>query len=103
MSRFNLSGAAKPTPVELVPDVDPDALRQFAEGAKDHRTSKEPPPWDAYPKDGKAKTNTTLRLNDRYFAMLRYIAEKEDISQHKVLMRLLIPMIEKRAKELYES
>jgi hypothetical protein len=103
MSRYNLSGSPKPPHLEPVPDVDPDELRQFAEGAKDHRTSKEPPPWDAYTKEGKARSNTTLRLNERHFAMLRYIAEKEDISQHKVLLRLLLPMIEQKAKELYES
>jgi hypothetical protein len=103
MGRYSLEGSPKPSHLEPVPDVDPDALRQFAEGAKDHRTNQEPPPWEAYPKDDKARTNTTLRLNDRHFAMLRYIAEQQDISQHKVLLRLLIPAIEQKAKELYES
>ncbi len=101
MSRYSLSGAGKSTALEAVPDVDPDALRQFASGAKDHRTSKEPPPWEAHPADAPPRYNASVRLNDHQLAMLRYISEQKDVSQQKVLARILLPAIKEQALELY--
>ena len=102
MSRYSLTGAAKNTALEAVPDVDPDELRQFAEGAKDHRTSKERPPWDTHPANAPPRYNVSVRLNDHQLAMLRYLAEQKDVSQQKVLLRILLPLLKEQAQETYE-
>jgi hypothetical protein len=82
------------------PTVDPDALRAFAAGAKEHSTKKEPPPWESHDPDAMPRHNVSVRLNDYQLAMVRYLAECRDISQQKVLNRILIPAIEEQAKEL---
>ena len=44
-----------------------------------------------------------MRLNDYQLAMLRFVAERTDVSQQKVLNRILIPAIEDQATKLYEG
>jgi hypothetical protein len=83
------------------PPVDPDALRAFAAGAKERRTDQEPPPWEKHIPDEIPRHNVSVRLNDYQLEMLRYVAMKSDISQQKVLNRILVPAIAERAKELY--
>ena len=94
MSRFSL-------PKDEEPKVDPDALRQFAAGAKEHRTQQEPPPWEQHDPAALPQHNVSVRLNDYQLEMLRYLAKRSDVSQQKVLNRILIPAIEEQAKELY--
>ncbi|MGV0951924.1 MAG: hypothetical protein ACOYB3_14740 [Azonexus sp.] len=96
MSRFQLPGADK----DLPPQVNPDTLREFAAGAKDHRTDQLPAPWDAFDPKANPKHNVSVRLNEYQLAMLRYLSERTDVSQQKVLNRILIPALEKQAKEL---
>ena len=96
MTRFRLPV----TEQDLPPPVDPDSLREFAAGAKDHRTDQLPPPWEAFDPAATPKYNVSVRLNDYQLAMLRYLSERMDVSQQKVLNRILIPPLEKRAKEL---
>lgn len=98
MSRFSLPTAAK-TIVEDLPPVDPDALREFAAGAKDHRADQEPLPWDKFQPDALPKHNVSVRLNDYQLTMLQYLAKRSGFSQQKVLNRILIPAIEAQAKE----
>jgi hypothetical protein len=100
MSRFNLPTAAK-TAVDELPQVDPDELREFAAGAKEHRTDRPAPPWDGLDPESVPKHNASVRLNDYQLEMLRFVAERKDVSQQKVLNRILIPALEKQAKELY--
>jgi hypothetical protein len=102
MSRFNLPTSAK-TAAEELPPVDPDALREFAAGAKEHRTEQPPPPWEAFDPEAIPKHNASVRLNDYQLAMLRFVAERTDVSQQKVLNRILIPAIEEQATKLYEG
>ena len=85
------------------PKVDPDALRAFAAGAKEHRADREPPPWELHLSDELPRHNVSVRLNDYQLEMLRYLAKKSDVSQQKILNRILVPAIEEQAKELYES
>lgn len=99
MSRFNLPTAK----VQEEPKIDPDALREFAAGAKEHSTAKKPPPWDAHDPDEVPKHNVSVRLNDYQLAMLRYIAQQTDVSQQKVLNRILIPAIEEKARTLHDG
>jgi len=96
MSRFSL-------PKDEEPKVDPDALRQFAAGAKEHRTDEEPPPWEKHDPKALPRHNVSVRLNDYQIEMLRYLATRSDVSQQKVLHRILIPAIEEQAKEFYGS
>jgi hypothetical protein len=84
------------------PKVDPDALRAFAAGAKEHRTDQQPPPWEQHVPDEIPRHNVSVRLNDYQLEMLRYVAKRSDMSQQKVLNRILLPAIEEQAKELYE-
>lgn len=100
MSRFSLGTATTNAPEEKLPEVDPDALRQFASGAKEHRTAQEERPWEAHDPDELPKHNVSVRLNDYQLAMLRYVAQRSDVSQQKVLNRILIPAIEEKARAL---
>ena len=83
------------------PKIDPDALRAFAAGAKEHRTDREPAPWEKHVPDELPRHNVSVRLNDYQLEMLRYLAKRNDVSQQKVLNRILVPAIEEQAKELY--
>lgn len=47
----------------------------------------------------KPRYNVAIRLNDYQLAMLRYLAEARDISQHKLLQRHLIPILKQLALE----
>jgi hypothetical protein len=88
-----------PAPQEQ-PKVDPDALRQFAAGAKDHRTDQEPPPWEAHDPKALPRHNVSVRLNDYQLEVLRYLAQQADVSQQKVLNRILIPALLERVKDV---
>lgn len=96
MSRFRLPNAEP----DLPPPVDPDAIREFAAGAKEHRTESLPLPWESHDPNAVPKHNVSVRLNDYQLAMLRYLAEHSDVSQQKVLNRILIPALEQKAKDL---
>ena len=91
MSRFTLPTDQKE------PEVDPDALREFAAGAKEHRTKAEPPPWEQFDPTELPKYSVSIRLNDYHMAMLRHLAEQEDRSQQKILRAILLPGLEKKA------
>jgi hypothetical protein len=93
MSRFSL-------PTDEETKVDTDALREFAAGAKEHRTKQEPPPWEQFDPEEIPKYNVSVRLNDYHMAMLRYLASEEDRSQQKILRGILVPAIEEKAEEL---
>jgi hypothetical protein len=90
-SRFRL-----PTDTQE-PQVDPDALREFAAGAKDHRTKQGPSPWEQYDPAELPKYSISIRLNDYHMAMLRHLAQQEDRSQQKILRAILIPGLEEKA------
>lgn len=98
MSRFSLPTTEK-TLFEDLPPVDPNALREFAAGAKDHRADQEPLPWDKFDPDALPKNNVSVRLNDYQLAMLQYLAKRSEVSQQKILNRILIPSIEEQAQE----
>jgi len=99
MTRFTLPVADH----DLPPPVDPDTLREFAAGAKDHRTDQPPPPWEAFDPGAPPKYNASVRLNDYQLAMLRYLAERRDVSQQKILNRILIPALEQQAQAAAEG
>lgn len=96
MSRFKLPL----TEQNLPPPVDPDSLREFAAGATEHRIDQLPPPWEEFDPAADPKHNVSVRLNDYQLAILRHLSKRMDVSQQKVLNRILIPALEKRAKEL---
>lgn len=98
MSRFSLP-KTNPAP-EDPPQVNPDALREFAAGAKDHRADQGPLPWEKFDPEALPKHNVSVRLNDYQLAMLQYVAKQLDVSQQKILNRILIPAIEQKAGEL---
>ena len=59
------------------------------------------PPWEAFDPESVPKHNASARLNDCPLAMRRCVAERTDVSQQKVLNRILIPAIEEQANTLY--
>lgn len=61
------------------------------------------PPWDTFDPEAVPKHNASVRLNDCPLAMRRFVAERTDVSQQKVLNRILIPAIEEQASKLYEG
>jgi len=86
-----------------LPPVDPNALRQFADGAKAHRTQQEPAPWSQFNPDDLPRYSISIRLNEYQLTMLRFIAEQNDMSQQKVLNRIVLPELVKQAEELFEG
>jgi len=94
MGRFTLPKEEDQHPVDLA------ALREFAAGADEHRTKEGPPPWEQHDPEGLPKHNVSVRLNDYHLEMLRYLAQRQDRSQQKVMRDILIPAIEEAAKDL---
>ena len=100
MAKFTLHN---PAPV-VEPEIDPAALEAFAAGAKERRVAEgERPPWDRFDPSDKPRYNVAIRLNDYQLAMLRFLAEARDTSQHKLLQRHLIPILKQLALEEFES
>lgn len=98
-SKFKLPTQLKSVVQEL-PPVDPDALREFTAGAKDHRTGQEALPWEKFDPEEQPRYNVSVRLNDYHMAMLKYLAKQMDVSQQKVMSRILRPQIEAKAREI---
>lgn len=98
-SKFQLPSQLKAVPQEL-PQVAPDELREFLAGAKDHRSSPEALPWDKFDPEALPRHNVSVRLNDYYMAMLKYLAKQSDVSQHKIISRILIPGLQQQTREI---
>ncbi|MCP3868637.1 MAG: hypothetical protein GY703_11180 [Gammaproteobacteria bacterium] len=92
MSKFSL-------PKDDDPKVDQEALREFASGAKNHRTKQEPPSWEKHDPEDIPRHNVSVRLNDYQLEMLRYLAKQADTSQQKILKKILIPAIEVQVED----
>jgi hypothetical protein len=99
MAKFTLHN---PPPL-VEPEIDPAALEAFAAGAKQRRVADgELPPWERFDPGDKPRYNVAIRLNDYQLAMLRYLAEARDTSQHKLLQKHLIPILKQLALEEFE-
>ena len=86
------------------PEIDPAALEAFAAGAKDRQGAAEAlPPWASFDPNDKPRYNVAIRLNDYQLAMLRYLAEARDTSQHKLLQKHLLPILKQLALETFET
>ena len=102
MAKFTLH---QPNPTLAVePEIDPAALEAFASGARERRiTEGELPPWERFDPSEKPRYNVAIRLNDYQLAMLRYLAEARDTSQHKLLQKHLLPILKQLALEEFEA
>lgn len=92
MGKFSL-------PKEDEQKVDTSALREFAVGAKEHRTHKGPPPWAQFDPGDKPKHNVSVRLNDYHLAILRWLADEADVSQQKLLKKMVQPVLDEEAEK----
>ena len=100
MAKFNVH----PLPPAVEPPIDPAALEAFAAGANARQTAEGSlPPWAGFDPHDKPRYNVAIRLNDYQLAMLRYLAEVRDMSQHKLLQKHLMPILKQRALEEFES
>ena len=103
MAKFTLQ-TPKPQPQTAEPEVDPAALEAFAAGAKERRVAEgDLPPWERFDPNAKPKHNVSVRLNDYEIEMLRYLSEIQEISQHKILHKQLIPVLKQMAIEEFEA
>lgn len=101
MAKFTLQ---QPNPATVEPEIDPAALEAFAAGAKERRTAEGAlPPWEQFDPSDKPRYNVAIRLNDYQLAMLRYLADVRDTSQHKLLQKHLIPILKQLALEAFEA
>ena len=101
MAKFTLH---PPHPATVEPEIDPVALEAFAAGAKEWRAAEGGlPPWEQFDPRDKPRYNVAIRLNDYQLAMLRYLADARDTSQHKLLQKHLIPILKQLALEAFES
>lgn len=94
-NRFSL-----PKVKEEPPKADPDAVRSFAAAAKHRDQAK---PWEKHDPEAPPRYNVAVRLNDYHLEVLRFLAKHDDVSQQKVLNRILIPVLEERIEQLSES
>ena len=102
MAKFTLNQL--PSIPVMEPEIDPAALEAFAAGARERQvTDGEWPPWERFDPSDKPRYNVAIRLNDYQLAMLRYLAEVRDTSQHKLLQKHLIPILKQLALEEFES
>ena len=102
MAKFTLRNPDPTSAVET--EIDPVALEAFAAGAKSRQVAEgELPPWGSFDPKDKPRYNVAIRLNDYQLAMLRYLAEARDTSQHKLLQRHLIPILKQLALETFET
>ncbi len=98
MAKFSLPNPAP------APAIDPVALEAFAAGAQErHVTAGDLPPWAAFDPQEKPRYNVAIRLNDYQLAMLRYLADVRDMSQHKLLQKHLMPMLKQQALDAWAS
>jgi len=100
MSKFQLPTQLKSVPQPDLPPVAQEDLRQFLAGAKEHRSGQDALPWEKFDPEEPPKYNVSVRLNDYHLAMLRYLAQQMDVSQQKVMNRILRPQIEQQALKL---
>ena len=102
MNKFTLYAPKSTEPAE--PEVDLSALEAFAAGAKARRGAEgEEPPWAPFDPNEKPRYSVSIRLNDYYLRMLQYLAEVQEISQHKILAKQLIPVLRQMALAEYEA
>lgn len=102
MAKFTLNQL--PSIPVMEPEIDPAALEAFAAGARERQVADgEWPPWERFDPSDKPRYNVAIRLNDYQLAMLRYLAEVRDTSQHKLLQKHLIPILKQLALEEFES
>lgn len=73
--------------------IDQKQLRAFTSGAK-YRTSHDGMPWSRFNQADVARYNVSLRLNNYYLEMLRYIAKQQGISQHTFMAAIILPALE---------
>jgi hypothetical protein len=102
MAKFTLpQPGAKPAPADL--SVDTAALNAFAAGARARRGAEEAPPWEPFDPKSKPRHNVSLRLNDYHMTMLHYLAASLDMSQHKILSKQLLPVLQRMASEAFNA
>lgn len=102
MSKFTLYTPKATEPAE--PEVDLSALEAFAAGAKERQGAEgEEPPWAPFDPNEKPRYNVSIRLNDYYLKMLQYLAETQEMSQHKILAKQLMPILKQMALTEYEA
>ena len=102
MSKFSLYTPKATEPAE--PEIDLNALEAFAAGAKERRGAEgEEPPWAPFDPNEKPRYNVSVRLNDYYLRMLQYLAEVQEMSQHKILAKQLMPILKQMALAEYEA
>lgn len=82
--------------------VDQAQLRAFTGGAK-YRTGNDPMPWSQFDQEEVARYNVSLRLNDYYLSMLRYISKQQGISQQKFMATIILPALEQELEKLKNS
>ena len=99
-SKFQLPTQLKSVPQQDLPPVAQEDLRQFLAGAKEHRSGQDALPWEKFDPEEQPRYNVSVRLNNYHMAMLKYLAKQMDVSQQKVMSRILRPRIEEKALEL---
>ena len=92
------------------PYIEPEGLADFAAGAEARaplkqvkapsgKSRSQASGVDGMDPDAKPTKGLNLRLNEYELALLHKVAESEDRSVQKVIKRILLPALEKAAKE----
>lgn len=106
MSKFSLPTSKDKREKQGSPsDIDITALEAFAAGAKEKDLASGEPeqrPWNKFDPTETPRHSVSMRLNNYHLEMLRYLSEKTDNSQHKILRKHLIPVIEQLAEAYFD-
>jgi hypothetical protein len=95
MAKFTLRTPVPSKPKE--PEVDSTALEDFAAGARGRRSNRQPAPWEQYDLNAKPRYNVSIRMNDYELAVLRYLSEVLELSQHRIMHKYLVPLLKQMA------
>lgn len=82
--------------------IDQEQLRAFTGGAK-HRTTDDRMPWSRFDQEDVARYNVSLRLNDYYLTLLRYISRQHGVSQQKIMANIILPALEQEWEKIKNS
>lgn len=86
------AAAGAPAP-KLAPEATPAMEREFVEAARTHSVPvpRQALEWQSLDPEQQPTRGINVRFNEYELGLLRYLAERQDRSVHKIIKRLLIP------------
>jgi len=61
------------------------------------------PPWEQHSPDDPPQYTVSIKINAYYLEQLRYLVACTELSQNKLMKRMVLPVLEKKAIAQYEQ